>query len=250
MKIIGTTTSRAGRSRLRTVIGLIAAVVMTLSLVAPGSAGATGGGQYGGVSANPVLGALSASWWQWRISIPVPDKGMASQANCDQRQRGPVFYLSGTAGTDEVGPVQRLCTVPYGKSLFFPLINIANVQTEPNETARMLWDQVHDDAGWKVVAVNATVDDKPLPGLSIDNGVYRGCAGPERGCFPGSFPVIAPKGNIFGIKPGWHNPNIADGYYALLPPLSRGTHTIAFSGEAAIGGGPFTQDVTYTLTVN
>ena len=246
MKIIGTTTSRAGRTRLRTVIGLIAAVVMTLGLVAPGSAGATGGGQSGGVSANPVLGALSAQWWQWRISIPQPPTGENSAADCDKTQTGSIFFLSGSTGS---GAVKRDCTVPYGRSLFFPLINAANIKTEDGETAEDLWYQLHSLNNWKVLSVTASLDRVPLPGLSAKTGLYRGCAGPERGCYPESFPVVAPAGNIFGVTAGVHDPSIADGYYALIPSLPRGVHTIKFTANARYGTGTFGQDVTYKLTI-
>ena len=239
-------TSRTRQSTIRRAIGLIIAMIMTLTLVAPGPVGAAGAAQSGGLSANPLLGPLSAKWWQWRAAIPNPPEGASSQADCDGRQSGPVFFLSGSVDDK---PVVRTCTVPSGRALFFPLINIANLETLPGETAQILWDQIHVDAGWKVTAVQATVDGKRLPGLSASNGLYRGCVGPELGCFPRSFALALPENNIFGADARVHDPAIADGYYALIPPLERGQHTISFGGRANYGSGSFGQDVTYELTV-
>lgn len=249
MRTIGTTTSRAGRSRLRTVIGLIAAVVMTLSLVAPGSAGATGGGQSGGVSANPVFGPLSAKWWQWRVAHPFSDTHTdPSTADCDKSQTGSVFFLSGTFGDGPGVPVERKCTVPYGKSLFFPLFNIANFATETNETAQILWEDIHVDKAWTVSTLSLKIGGIRLLKDSPPNAIYRGCAGPERGCTPRSFSAV-----IGGEE---YEPAIADGYYALIPPLPRGKVTIKFGGTGSWipnAKNPvvehLAQDLTYELTI-
>ena len=58
-----------------------------------------------------------------------------------------------------------------------------------------------------------------------------------------------PDDNIFGapFAPGPH-PCVADGYWALLQPLAKGSHTIRFSGGLAADG--FTLDVTYHVTVS
>ena len=68
-------------------------------------------------------------------------------------------------------------------------------------------------------------------------------------------PVIVvtwPEGNFAGVPPATYTPNVADGYWLMLEPLSVGVHTISFRGE--ITGGPFTGTingpVTYVLTIN
>ena len=64
---------------------------------------------------------------------------------------------------------------------------------------------------------------------SRPSALYRGCAGPERGCLPSSFAITLPKDPIF-LEKGRYSPAIADGYYALLPPLPPGEITISFGG--------------------
>jgi len=58
-----------------------------------------------------------------------------------------------------------------------------------------------------------------------------------------------PDDNIFGLAfdPGPHD-CVADGYWALLPPLSVGQHTIHFSG--GFSSPAFELDVTYEITVS
>lgn len=244
MKIIGTTTSRTGRSRLRTVIGLIAAVVMTLSLVAPGSAGATGGGQSGGVSANPVFGPLSAKWWQWRAAL-ISNSEEGPSAECDRGQAGSVFFLTGSFGND---PVDMTCEVPRGKALFFPLINIITYSDKPPgvETPESLWNDLHVKSDWKISSLSLKVGKVQVLNESPPSALYRGCAGPERGCAPRSFAIT-----VLGEE---YKPSIADGYYALIPPLPRGKTVIKFGGKGTRldSSGKvehLAQTVTYTVIV-
>lgn len=259
MKPLKSSSSHHSHSPRRTAIGLIVAVVMTLSLVAPGSAAAAGGGGSGsaGLAANPAFGPLSAKYWQWLLSIPAASNPAAVPAKdpakaCAPRQSGPVVFL---AGSFEPDPVRRTCTVPRGKPLFFPLINIVLVSTEPPQTAPELWRELHVAKAWTVDTVSLKVGRVDILKDSRPSALYRGCAGPERGCAPGSFAFTLPKEPVF-LAAGTYRPAIADGYYALLPPLPRGTTTITFGGAGSLIPDPDTgkvvmwaQDVTYELHV-
>ena len=246
---------RAPRTRssfARRAIGLIVAVVMTLGLVVPGSAAAASAHQAAGLSANPLLGPLSAKWWQWVLAQPEETNPLldSTGAQCRNRQSGPVFFLAG-AGND---PVQRTCTVPAGKAIFFPMINIVNFATADNETAQILWDQVHVDSSWTVSSVYASIEGVRLPGTSPANPLYRGCVGPVRGCLPHSFKVTLPEDNLFGLPATTYEPAIADGYYVLIPPLPRGKYTIRFGGTGSRVVPPgvtqnLTQNIEYKITV-
>ena len=62
---------------------------------------------------------------------------------------------------------------------------------------------------------------------------------------------VLPADNLFvyfgyAVIAGPHE-CVADGYWALLPPLSVGKHTIRFAGGFASSG--FALDVTYHITV-
>lgn len=233
---------------------------MTLSLVAPGSIAAAGGGGGGGSagsSANPAYGPLSAQYWKWLLAIPASSNPAIvapanKRADCGPGQSGPVVFLAGSFGSDAV---TRACTVPRGKPLFFPLINIINVKTEPGETAESLWRDLHVKSAWTITSLSLTVN-----GVKILNDVpptarYRGCAGPARGCEPRSFAFWLPKDPVF-LDPGLHKPTVADGYYALLPPQQPGRLTLTFGGAGTRILDPETgtieelgQDVTYHLIV-
>ena len=75
------------------------------------------------------------------------------------------------------------------------------------------------------------------------------------------FDVNFPKNNIYNVEPG-SSKVIADGYYIICKPLSKGKHTISWSSEAICknnknnSGEPdcidenFKQDIEYILTVN
>lgn len=230
---------------------------MTLSLVAPASAGTTDGGHAPGVSANPALGPLSASWWQWLLSIPAATNPAlvppaTSKADCGPRQSGPVVFLAGSFGPD---PVIRRCTVPRGKPLFFPLLNIINVATDKGETAASLWRDLHVKNDWTATSLTLTVNGRHVLKNSPPTARYRGCAGPERGCAPSSFAIVLPKDPVF-LEPGLYRPVVADGYYVLLPAPSRGKTTITFGGTGSWIPDPtkpekqrLGQSVTYVLTV-
>jgi hypothetical protein len=64
-----------------------------------------------------------AKWWQWVLSIPASINPIldTTGANCDVDQSGPVWFLAG-------GPpiAERNCTIPAGKMIFFPIINLIN----------------------------------------------------------------------------------------------------------------------------
>jgi hypothetical protein len=64
------------------------------------------------------------------------------------------------------------------------------------------------------------------------------------------FAVTLPSDNIFGLSclpAGSYSPSIDDGYYALLPPLNLGNHTLHIQGQIPMQS--FTLDVTYHLTI-
>lgn len=224
--------------------------MQSASAAAPPSA-AIGGSHSHGLEANPVLGALSAKWWKYALETsaaksPLNDK---TGADCRTRQSGQVFFLVGTAGGGSA--VRDECTVPYGKALFFPIANAFDVST-PNDgldTPELIWQDLQVTFGFEVTAAYASVDGVKLPGLSPQNPLYRGCVGQDRGCFGTSFSFNLPNDNLLGIDQGTYKPAVADGVYALLPPLRKGKHTIVFNGEGFLGA-PFSSEITYHITVN
>ena len=167
---------------------------------------------------------LTALWWQTVLSMPGDPLD-----RCDLGTRDVVF-LAGTTG----GAATRSCTIPAGTSILVPLINVECSRAEGNgdtpaelrACARGFADQFTD--------LSLTIDGVAVAGLQqfrIHSQVFR---------------FTAAEGNVFGVPAGTTR-SVADGYWALIRPLSPGTHTVSFGGAFPPGG--FTTLVTYTLTV-
>jgi hypothetical protein len=183
---------------------------------------------------------LAISWTEWVMSIPVPtnplldeDGGFAAIG-----QSGPVWYLAGTFG----GAATRTIAVPSGKALFLPIANYFWVNTP--EFGDAAWSPEQEAFARSVIA--ELVDTGQNLVLQIDGrlvpNVYEFLrAASETGM------CMLPDDNLYGAEAGPHE-CVADGFWALLPPMSTGQHTIYFHGE--FGGAPgFVVDVTYHISV-
>jgi len=186
-----------------------------------------------------TYGEWSALWVQWAWGTTTADNPVldTTGANCAVGQSERVWFLAGTAGPD---PVQRSCSVPAGRALFFPVANgfcagdgfpdgFAGERRCATEFASQLSN------------FSAEVDGVPIKGLgaSLSASNYRALS-PE-------FALILGDDNVFGAPAGTYAPGAADGVYLMLAPLSRGEHVIHlhadFTGTSAV------VDVTYFLTV-
>ena len=63
--------------------------------------------------------------------------------------------------------------------------------------------------------------------------------------------ITYPDDNYTGLPAGSYAPNLSNGYWLLLAPLSAGKHTIYFKGSVPPKGSVpgFVTEVTYILTV-
>jgi hypothetical protein len=182
----------------------------------------------------------AADWLVWLTAIPAatnplfdPDGAYAAMG-----QSGKVWFLVGTTG----GPATRTATVPAGAALFFPIVNYFWVNTP--EYGDPPWSPTQEKAVREFLAANIDtaqnllleIDGRPVP--NIDRLRVSGAVGL----------CTLPDENIFGVPfaPVPHE-CLADGYWALLPPLSTGKHTIRFAGEIVAVG--FSLDVTYSIAV-
>lgn len=169
----------------------------------------------------------SQLWWQWAASFEDHESPVADQTGelCGARQSGPVWFLAGTYGTRRT---IRLCKVPRGKHLFFPLINY--VVSRPLEREVSCQHVMHSAARLtdEVSALILEVDGKRIEGLEAHRQPTKCFNIAERS---------RPKQFIF--------PSAANGYYVMLKPLSPGTHVINFGGALP----NMLQAVTYTIVV-
>ncbi|MEO0345512.1 MAG: hypothetical protein AAF229_04555 [Pseudomonadota bacterium] len=103
------------------ILATLLAVVMTVGSAAHAEAprALTASDTVGDVD----MPSWTVRWWQWAFSMdqrqsPVRDR---TGAQCALNQSGPVWFLTGGFGVDQV---IRYCTVPADCYLFFPLINL------------------------------------------------------------------------------------------------------------------------------
>jgi hypothetical protein len=190
-----------------------------------------------------TYGEWSARWWQWTFSIPAATNPLFDEtgAHCAEGQSGQVWFLPGSFG----GTFDRACTVPPGKALFFPILNVAFgaavgdcEPTKPGVPCDVTTLRTDAAAALDSVTIEASRDGVPLHNLTD----YR-VQSPV-------FSVTLPEGNFLDVLSGTYTPMISDGYWLMIAPPSAGAHTIHFKGT--ITDGPFAGfaiEGTYHLTI-
>ena len=208
----------------------------------------------------------SAKWWQWAWHIPFDSNPIfdTTGASCGIDQSGPVWFLAGTSGFS----AERDCTVPAGKMIFFPIINLGNdypcldltktppridpnFQPGPGQSLEQFltigYGSIFGARQYidHVTAVSAALDGVPIQNLTVppDNNKYRVTS--PMFVFNGD-PSLLKWDSCVGP---WHLA-VSDGYWIMLKPLSPGPHTLTFSGTETFPGSPsFPVTVTYNLTI-
>mgnify|MGYP007070991491 CR=1 FL=1 len=236
---------------------IVHAMVATAAVVAVGCGDAgyvSTGVEAASVQANPnpgvapigsrpygySYGEWEARWWQWASRIPVERNPILDSTgeHCAEGQDGPVWFLAGNYG----GVTRRECTVPAGKSLFFPLINGVWWQTlqDAPHTVEAMREEARGFLGTPTLA--ATVDGRSV----LTPARYY----EETPVFTSYFPT----NNAMGFDATWLpvedgmlrcDQTVDAGYALMLHPLSAGDHTVRFTARAGWGE----LDVTYTLHV-
>ena len=198
----------------------------TLALAAPASADvfAPDSTPFG-----KTYGEWNAQWWTTMGQTPA-GKGhpfATGEVKCSGVNDGRVVFLAGTTG----GSATRSCKVPSSKALLLPLLNFVCF-SDGDDTEPELRDCAAGPIPF-VTNLEAKVDGTDVPDLFS-----------FRAPSP-LFTFTAIAGNTLGFDPV-SQPAVADGYYVMLKPLSRGTHTLVFGGDTSFG---FSAHATYTLTV-
>jgi hypothetical protein len=223
--------------------------LLALAVATPVAFGQAAEQQEDSTAAFGRTGELAGAWLQWALSKPIPKNPMIGEYRGGPKCNGrPVsetpgeekwWFLAGTFGPTQPG-VERTCTVPAGRWLFFPVANFLFIITEPTETEELgrkqadeFMDSVLTDPN---LSISVTVDGKE---------VLRRADSPL-------VTVRVPENNVFDLLPGVDLPGgsydgLTDGLWATVPPLSKGKHTIHFALSAPRED--FRQDNTYHLRV-
>jgi hypothetical protein len=173
---------------------------------------------------------LSAKWAKWTLEIPKRINPIIdnSGSNCAQSQtkNGRFWFLAGDFG----GSINRHCTIPQTKFIFFPIVEVTvtrdqNLSTIPKMQA--IAKQIMDQTS----RIEVSLDNKTTSGLDIQ----------RTQSIP--FRYVSPSDNILGEPPG-PNIGLTEGFWVLLHPIPRGQHIIHFAGQSIIS-----LDVTYHLAI-
>jgi hypothetical protein len=185
--------------------------------------------------------------------IPASENPLSDMTgkNCAQRQVGDVWFLAGVFGA---GSAFRECTIPLGKSLFFPLINNGTGAFLNDPPDQRTEEFLRKSAACTLpVNISVKIDQFTVPQPTRFFTEPSGSQSPL-------FNIQLPPDNFFGatvddIPELALSPSAEQGYYLFVQPLARGTHTIHWTATGcARNPGPTppdseSQDITYKLTV-
>ncbi len=159
--------------------------------------------------------ALAAAWWTWAASEPTATNPVVDDtgADCARNQPDDVWFLAGTFG----GVAQRACSVPEGRDLFLPILNVFCSPGDGCES----W---LDDAEMVVM-----FDGQPIVPVEIDTPPVE-IDGAEGN------PVTGGAGTLTAVVAGW---------WVRIPAPEPGPHVLEFAGAS----GGFSLDVRYDLEV-
>jgi len=182
------------------------------------------------------------NFWRWSLHIPANENPINDTAGVEcaigqNNTNSSVFYLTFNNG----GKSQRSCEVPAGKGLFLPVMQVEHSDKEDKGATV---DALH--AGAKkdqdnVNSLNLKIGDKQYKYEDLYK--YR--------IHTEVFDVVFPNNGIFGVKEGGSSKAVADGFYIITEPLTKGNYTIHYS-SSLICPEPdpdcnFAQDITYNI---
>jgi hypothetical protein len=192
---------------------------------------------------------LGARWEKWVMAIPLAKNPLFDDtgANCHVAQDDDLWFLAGTfknlvESGIVVGRATRHCNVPQGAKIAFPIFNAMAFDT-PNlcgQGASVTIEELRAGAAEWVSSgtnVRAVLDGQEVPKKRLVSPLYT---------------FRLPADNLWGpscgtspLPAGKYRNAVDDGFYAVLPPLTRGGHTLNIHAETPT----FLLDVTYYLNV-
>lgn len=195
---------------------------------------------------------LAQMWVQWASAAPFTTGPIMDPTGdqCAHDQHGKVWFLAGTWS----GSVERTCTIPADKALFFPLVNrwVLDID-DPIDDEDAMDALVEFAEGYfannraNTCVLTLRLDGEDMLGdlETLDEELFVQQLDP--------FVIDVNDDNWatqYGLAGGPY-PAVTGGHYALLRPLEPGEHTLELGGATcdANGNPTFQVSATYHLTV-
>ena len=183
------------------------------------------------------------NYWKWLLSIPANESPMEDTTGdrCSIGQsdtNSSVYYL-----TNGEGKVEKTCTIPAGKGLFIPVMQVEESDKEiPGASAEDLSSAAKKDQDG-VNSLYLRIDDEEY---EYDDLLKYRIQPTE------PFQVIFPDNGIFGVAEEGPSQVVADGFYILTEPLTAGNHTVHYRSSLSCPDvgcvePAFAQDVKYNI---
>ena len=178
----------------------------------------------------------TAGWWKWFISLPPGNRPMndPSGDRCALGQLGPVWFLAGSGG----GKAERECTIPAGRAILIPAINVECSQAEDqslrtDDDLRACATSDQD----LVTETAATLNGSVLQIHRVQSPVFN---------------LTFPADNVFAAAVG-PSKAVSEGFWVFLKPLPPGQYVLHVQGllvdPTVTGPVNLVEDSTYHLRV-
>jgi hypothetical protein len=208
--------------------GLVSAIILAVSLTLGASALQAGVVPAHAKPHGKSYGDWVAAWWQWVMSIPADRNPLTDETGefAGEDQQGKVWFVPGTFG----GSAERSYTVPRGAMLFIPVYNwiFGSGVFDCDPTVPGMPCDVDDLRA----AAAANTEAAEFLSVTIDGASVENLRS-YRAAPPQPFPITYPENSVTGVPAGTYYPQVADGYWLMLTPLSKGQHTIVVQAKAS-----------------
>ena len=172
-----------------------------------------------------TYGYWTVRWWRWFLSTPKsvnPVIDWSGKLACVNQPSNDVWFLAGKVVSEDKKLPSRLCRIPTGRSILFPVINYEANQLEFPEL-RTFGDIID-----RVKLEEDTITEKSccVNGVSIPPQRVRSD--------PIIFGLRLRADNVANVKEGITYVS-ADGYWVFLKPLLPGNYDLSFHGSCKFG---------------
>jgi hypothetical protein len=156
-------------------------------------------------SAYPPASVLAAQWWQWALAEPASNNPLTDTTGqfAAVNQRGRVWFLAGNLGG---GTTIRTITVPAGKALFFPIVNVFDVEDGIGVPGGMRVFMVHQPLQVAKAFVSSAIATATGLSCQVDRSPLQITAANLEQSTP--FSVFLPADNILGVPAGVYFPSL------------------------------------------